>query len=441
MTVFNVVTGYSADNTGTNDCTMAFKNAINAANAAATSGHADGGAIVYAPAGLYKFTTRYDSQNFPDRILPKLDSGVTLRGEGANTSRLNATINYDLITVDGGSFCGVEDIGFFPSVVLTGGAQIRLRNSDRALIRNVHVCDTGFAYGNNGQVWVTGQYTAATGRANVGVRIHGSSGFKNHLQDVIVDGGVVGFEVGTYNTSSDWPQGVTFTHCLAGRTEYGFAVYAGDAIRLIDSGSLQCKNNGLLILGKSGQAANVDLIDCGFDTSGDHGIKFDSSLSGTSYHTYMNNVWSSNNGHPSVRAAGTWGASKGILLQSGIERFDAINLNCNVNGDDGAEITASVHALVELSKFNDNGQKAANGAFACSGLYIPPGCVSPILRNNLFDGAAFSSYSAKQSYGLYVSASLAGVVLMGNVSKSHPNGQDYNFGTASSAPVGNYNNF
>lgn len=66
---------------------------------------------------------------------------------------------------------------------------------------------------------------------------------------------VVGFEVGTYNTSSDWPQGVTFTHCLAARTEYGFAVYAGDAIRLIDSGSLQCKNNGLLLLGKSHPAA------------------------------------------------------------------------------------------------------------------------------------------------------------------------------------------
>lgn len=62
----NVVEDYGADNTGVNDCTTAFQNAIDDA-------YNNLGGIVFVPAGCYKFTGHL-----------YLKSGVTLRGEWRN---------------------------------------------------------------------------------------------------------------------------------------------------------------------------------------------------------------------------------------------------------------------------------------------------------------------------------------------------------------------
>lgn len=77
----NVVTGYSADPTGTNDSTVAIQNAINAAGNA-------GGGVVYLPAGTYKISPQ-GTNNYCLRINK---SGVVLRGAGAaSTFLINTT--------------------------------------------------------------------------------------------------------------------------------------------------------------------------------------------------------------------------------------------------------------------------------------------------------------------------------------------------------------
>ncbi len=74
LTVFNVVTDFSANNNGTSDATAAIQNAINAAQDA-------GGGIVYLPAGTYRC----------DGVLTCTHSRIVLRGDGHDATFLYFT--------------------------------------------------------------------------------------------------------------------------------------------------------------------------------------------------------------------------------------------------------------------------------------------------------------------------------------------------------------
>jgi len=72
--VFHVVAGFSADGTGSADATQALQSAIDAAAQA-------GGGVVHLPAGLYRC----------DGMLTVAASGIVIRGEGAEATRLYFT--------------------------------------------------------------------------------------------------------------------------------------------------------------------------------------------------------------------------------------------------------------------------------------------------------------------------------------------------------------